>query len=87
MSLLVALHIHFVLTWPADLSAPVDVYTDWIDACEAVAKETANGNARTPARSLGAPRRQSPTEKEDGYEDDGFVENDEVDGEAAYGDE
>jgi transcription elongation factor Elf1 len=25
-----------------DLSAPVDVYSDWVDACDTVAKSTAN---------------------------------------------
>lgn len=25
-----------------DLSAAVDVYSDWVDACDAVAKDTAN---------------------------------------------
>ncbi|KAJ5787429.1 Transcription elongation factor 1 [Penicillium paradoxum] len=25
-----------------DLSAPVDVYSDWVDACDTVAKDTAN---------------------------------------------
>ena len=27
------------MTQIADLSAPVDVYSDWIDACDAVAKD------------------------------------------------
>ena len=24
--------------WPSDLTLPVDVYADWVDACEAVAR-------------------------------------------------
>ena len=27
-----------------DLSAAVDVYSDWVDACDAVAKDAADGN-------------------------------------------
>lgn len=30
------------LTLCLDLSAAVDVYSDWVDACDAVAKDTAN---------------------------------------------
>lgn len=75
------------LTGCSDLSAAVDVYTDWIDACDAVAKETASGNARAPAREQGIAERRPIAQKEDEYEADGFVENDEVDGEAEYGDE
>lgn len=29
-----------------DLSQPVDVYSDWIDACEQVAKEAAESDAK-----------------------------------------
>ncbi len=30
--------------WISDLSAPVDVYSDWIDACDAVAREAVTNN-------------------------------------------
>ncbi|KAJ5263733.1 Transcription elongation factor 1 [Penicillium angulare] len=30
------------MRYPIDLSAAVDVYSDWVDACDAVAKDTAN---------------------------------------------
>lgn len=45
------------------LSAPVDIYSDWVDACEAVRKQTSNG----------APQRQSDRYERDergGFEDD-----------------
>lgn len=43
-----------------DLSAAVDVYSDWVDACDAVAKDTANRyeddplDARVPGHSMPA---------------------------------
>jgi len=76
------------------LSAPVDVYSDWIDACDAVAKEAADGARRTQTTSRPVetgPARKSQQRKDDdeeegyGDEGDGFVENDELDGEAEYG--
>ena len=82
------------------LSAPIDVYSDWIDACDAVAKEAADGagrSARVPnsrileqgvRKKVGAGQGMSGRrdEVEEGYGDgDGFVEDDEVDGEAEYG--
>lgn len=76
------------------LSAPVDVYSDWIDACDAVAKEAADGARRTQRTQTrvetGGPARKVQARKEDeeegyGDEGDGFIENDELDGEAEYG--
>ncbi|PSN59868.1 Elf1-domain-containing protein [Corynespora cassiicola Philippines] len=60
------------------LSAPVDVYADWIDACDAVAKETAGGapTERSMNRSRGPAKPQA--------EMDDFVENDELDAEGEY---
>jgi transcription elongation factor Elf1 len=63
------------------LSAPVDVYADWIDACDAVAKEAAAGKAalgKSTNRTGGMTR---TTLDED---DDGFVEQDDVDAEGEY---
>lgn len=34
--------LHLFLTLGLDLSAAVDVYSDWVDACDAVAKDTAH---------------------------------------------
>jgi len=76
------------------LSAAVDVYSDWVDACDAVAKEAAqnaSGNT-TDNRYRGtaaSARSKTVADKEERYEDDGdgFLENDEIDGEAEYGDE
>jgi len=81
------------------LSAPVDVYADWVDACDEAAKEAAkdgedNGGAsyREPAA---ATRKVPPVGGHDaggagGGDDeemDGFIENDEMDDAAEYGDE
>lgn len=61
-----------------DLSAPVDVYADWIDACDAVAKEAAAGRAteRSTNRTGALPK---PVD-----DDDGFIEHDDVDAEGDY---
>ncbi|KAF1362183.1 Elf1-domain-containing protein, partial [Lizonia empirigonia] len=60
------------------LSAPVDVYADWIDACDAVAKEAAAGRAteRSMNRTGALPK---PVD-----DDDGFIEHDDVDAEGDY---
>ena len=42
-----------------DLSAPIDVYSDWIDAAEAVGRNGATGPGGSAA------------ERDDDYEDDG----------------
>jgi len=67
-----------VLTAAIDLSAPVDVYADWIDACDAVAKEAAAGRAteRSTNRTGALPK---PVD-----DDDGFIENDDLDAEGDY---
>lgn len=67
-----------VLTLVIDLSAPVDVYADWIDACDAVAKEAAAGRAteRSTNRTGALPK---PVD-----DDDGFIENDDLDAEGDY---
>lgn len=36
----------------ADLSAAVDVYSDWVDACDAVAKDAANKYEERDARGM-----------------------------------
>lgn len=35
-----------------DLSAAVDVYSDWVDACDAVAKDAAHGHEDRDARGI-----------------------------------
>lgn len=69
------------------------MYADWVDACDDVAKRAAQDGGDQPASGsyhMGASRRQraSVEEDEDGDIDtgemDGFIENDEMDGEAAY---
>jgi len=83
------------------LSQAVDVYSDWIDACDAVAKEAADGAGTATGRPMGAAaaadrggvretgvvaQRKTDARREETYDDDdGFVENDELDGEAEYG--
>ena len=71
---------------PPDLSAAVDVYSEWIDACDQVAKEAAGKEtgARTFAASGSAARRGSE-EDEDMNEELGIVDDDD-DGEGDYDD-
>ena len=67
------------LTWSLDLSGAVDVYSDWIDACDSVAKETA-GHAS--AHAVSRARRDSLDEDLD----DDFIEMDDADAEGVYAD-
>jgi transcription elongation factor Elf1 len=80
------LRVRSVLT-RKDLSAGVDVYADWIDACDAVAKEA--GPTQSGGRT-GAPPRQAVTAGggSDGGEGmDDFIENDELDAEGEFADD
>lgn len=54
------------------------MYADWIDACDAVAKEAAAGRAteRSTNRTGALPK---PAD-----DDDGFIENDDLDAEGDY---
>ncbi|KGO73155.1 Transcription elongation factor 1 [Penicillium italicum] len=57
------------------LSAPVDVYSDWVDACDAVAKDTANQyDAPNPSqlgqRGISKQGILEETGQGDGYDDD-----------------
>lgn len=82
-----------------DLSHPVDVYGDWIDACDKAAKEAQEhgqpeiqNDSYNNMGSRGAPpprrQRDVPSEDEEDGDGDGemddFVENDEGDEEEAY---
>ena len=64
------------------LSAPVDIYADWIDACDDVAKEAEQNQSQhvadyqTQSLRSTAPSIQKSVPKDDRYEED-FVVNDE----------
>lgn len=60
-----------LLTASPDLSAPVDVYSEWVDACDAVAKENKAAEASRPRPSAQAARKQSREEDDDDLIDDG----------------
>jgi transcription elongation factor Elf1 len=69
-----------LLTFIADLSAAVDVYSDWVDACDAVAKEGeedgGHGGNYAPSR---APARPSAGRARDEEEDDDDIIDDRED--------
>jgi hypothetical protein len=80
-----------------DLSAPVDVYYDWVDAADQVAKEQANGTlGETERVAPSALARQKATGAagasggsayvEKGRQND-FVVDDEEDGEGEFADD
>lgn len=75
-----------------DLSAPVDIYYDWVDACDAVMKD--NPDSNNPLSASRAPDRAGPAasrpsagvtagDNEEGNLDD-FIEDDEMDAEADF---
>ncbi|KAF2659004.1 Elf1-domain-containing protein [Lophiostoma macrostomum CBS 122681] len=70
------------------LSAAVDVYADWIDACDAVAKEASGGGAtgRSSHRSGGMPKAPAVDDGAGGLGDD-FIVDDEQDAEGEYADD
>lgn len=70
------------------LSAPVDVYADWHDACDAVAKEKNPGGGISRSANRGQVRAAAiaDADGEDGMGDD-FIVNDEQDAEGEYDDE
>lgn len=59
------------------------MYADWIDACDAVAKEAAAGRAteRSTYRTGALPKPSN-----DNDDDDGFIEQDDLDAEGEYAD-
>lgn len=73
-----------------DLSLPVDVYSEWVDACDTVAQENKEANANRP-RSFAPPGRAGERERVDddlddedadrhnGYGGEGIVDDDEDD--------
>ncbi|GAB7362076.1 hypothetical protein MBLNU230_g2110t1 [Neophaeotheca triangularis] len=74
------------------LSQPVDVYADWVDACDAVQNEEGadrpaqpsmrHQNSQAGAGTSGPEREEAPT----AY-DDGFIDDDGVDPEADFADD
>jgi transcription elongation factor Elf1 len=72
-----------------DLSAPVDVYAEWVDACDSVAKENTEESRAWQQSSRGGAVRGSMTAQHDpedyadeedhdgGYEGEGIVGDDE----------
>lgn len=75
------------------MSAPVDVYSEWVDACDAVARENKAAEASRPRPSAQAARKQSRAEDDDlidegddygrggrgGYDGEGIVDDDDED--------
>lgn len=57
-----------------DLSAAVDVYSDWVDACDAVAKDTANQYDGTVGSQVGASKQDASADSGHGgtFEDDDY---------------
>lgn len=58
----------------SDLSAAVDVYSDWVDACDAVAKDTANQYDGAMNSQVGNSKQDVSTEVGHGdtYEDEDY---------------
>ncbi|KAF2184685.1 Elf1-domain-containing protein [Zopfia rhizophila CBS 207.26] len=69
------------------LSAPVDVYADWIDACDAVAKEAAGGATEKSSYRPGAASRPAAAAAGDESLGDDFIVDDEQDAEGEYADD
>lgn len=62
------------------LSAPIDIYSEWVDAADAVAKDEAANNSRaqpSSSRSRPAADRYDDEEDDRRYEGDGIVDDDE----------
>lgn len=62
-----------------DLSAAVDVYSDWVDACDAVAKEDGEDRAGEFAPSRPAASRPSAARARSEEDDDNDIIDDEDD--------
>ncbi|KAL3425629.1 hypothetical protein PVAG01_02420 [Phlyctema vagabunda] len=68
----------------ADLSAAVDVYSEWVDACDAVAKDGGPDDPLEPSRHLGAGRGAGGRDRERGSDND-IIDDDDLDGGDGYG--
>lgn len=62
------------------LSAPVDVYSDWVDACDQVAKETKAGESSQSRYTTSAARKTTRDDDDEdgygGYGGEGIVDDD-----------
>lgn len=68
-----------------DLSAAVDVYSDWVDACDAVAKDVDGVSRDYAPPRVTAPGRPSAVKARDGADDDDDDIIDDEDGFGGYG--
>ncbi|KAI5209032.1 hypothetical protein E4T39_00996 [Aureobasidium subglaciale] len=71
------------------LSAPIDVYSDWVDACDAVAKQAAQSTSQSRRDTYSGTASQSHLQgsRNAAPADDGFIDDDELDAEADYAEE
>jgi transcription elongation factor Elf1 len=81
-----------VNTHLTDLSAPIDVYSDWVDACDSVAKQAAQSTSQPRRDTYSGTASQSRSQATSDAAantaaDDGFIDDDELDAEADYADE
>lgn len=74
---------------PADLSAAVDVYSDWVDACDAVAREGEEdrGGDFAPSRAPVAGRPSAGRARDQEEDDDDIIDDADEDGMDGYGGE
>ena len=71
----------------ADLSAAVDVYSDWLDACDTVAKDTTSRDNSAPKHPLADGRIRSNSDIETDINARFGIVDDEEDGEGEYDDD
>ncbi|KAI4723152.1 hypothetical protein E4T48_00401, partial [Aureobasidium sp. EXF-10727] len=74
------------------LSAPIDVYYEWVDACDSVAKQSGQSTSQPRRDTYSGTASQSRSQTAQGAAantaaDDGFIDDDELDAEADYADE
>ncbi|KAG9542955.1 hypothetical protein KCU98_g12925, partial [Aureobasidium melanogenum] len=73
------------------LSAPIDVYSDWVDACDSVAKQSGDSTSQPRRDAYSGTASQSRSQAQGAAAntaaDDGFIDDDELDAEADYADE
>ena len=75
------------LTATLDLSAAVDVYSEWVDACDAVAQGTTEGDGgeQAPARAQAKPGQGRQRQEEEEENDDDRDLIDDTDDHIGYG--
>jgi len=77
------------LFWFADLSAAVDVYSDWVDACDAVAKEDVEDRSGefAPSRAPASGRQNGGRARDEEDDEDDIIDDDEDGGEGIVADD